>query len=596
MSKIRKESGAFSGPGSYTRLYSGYAYCDAVSSALLERRRKELEYVAEYMFPLLHASFQQYKQEQGLFQLTDRNGIITYSTDSEEVGKLIRSTRYSGPEMLEYLHKSHFMEVESFEAKADIETDKFYSMWYVLRNLAKEPFAIIMGKQQKEPCSEDYIQTFYACCQAVQLHCDYHMSQQSLIDAIPYAVLIVGTDGRIRQANAIAKKCAGCVLEGKRLESVCTAAAGKGASADSAETELVLGHKVISDQWIEHIGQFGEMEERMLVLAASARHVLGTQAAVSGGSDSCGAIIGTSPAMLSVKNTIKMVAKKPVSVLIQGESGTGKELVAKAVHQISGRKGRFIPINCGAMDRNLLYSELFGYEEGSFTGAARGGKKGKIELSDGGTLFLDEIGEMPLDMQVSLLRVLEGRSVMPVGGKSERKVDIRIVAATNRDLKGAVNQGTFRADLYFRLAVIPIHLPPLRERKEDIPELARKFAQQIGEDYGIGGVAISDQVLEGLSQYPWYGNVRELRNTLEYMILMSDDGEVTLSQLKKTMRDVAFQPEGRSGFDGAERETEREEIVRALEKCGNNKSKTAKLLGISRKTLYVRMMRYGIEY
>lgn len=210
---------------------------------------------------------------------------------------------------------------------------------------------------------------------------------------------------------------------------------------------------------------------------------------------------------------------------------------------------------------------------------------------------------MSLDMQVSLLRVLESRSVMPVGGKSERKVDIRVVAATNRDLQNAVNKGTFRADLYFRLAVIPLHLPPLRQRKEDIPALAEKFAQQIREDYGIDEITITEDALTELAAYPWYGNVRELRNTLEYMILMSD-AEVTLDMVKKTMENVAFHPDqqrtdpqdAEEKYLSSDKDSKREEILKALELCGQNKSKTAKMLGISRKTLYVWLMQYGIDY
>lgn len=577
----------------YAELYSSCIYSEFGNEALVERRRQQLKYISEYMFPLLCSSFPDWEKNQEHFILADRNGIIAYSTETGKEGKLVRSTKYSGPEMLDLLHKAHFISVTANEVVNGVELERFYGMWYVLRDISGEPFAIIMSRRWK-PNTEEYVRVFCACCQAVQTYCEFYTSQQSLIDAIPFAVLITGTNGRIRQVNQTAQTYAGGTLVGKRIDDLSAQGKEPPKEESCGKYGYILGHKVLSDRKIEHVGQFGTSERRIILLSATANCELERKNQEE--NDSCSAIIGNSPVMLAIKNTIRLIAQKPVSVLIQGESGTGKELVARAIHRASGRRGRFIPINCGAMDRNLLYSELFGYEEGSFTGASRGGKKGKIELSDGGTLFLDEIGEMPVDMQVSLLRVLEERSVMPVGGKCEKKVDIRVVAATNRNLKQEIHLGNFREDLYFRLAVIPIHVPPLRERKEDIPRLIQKFTQQISKDYDKDEILIPNDVLEAMKEYSWYGNVRELRNTLEYMVLMSNDGEITRSLLEKTMQNVAFGEERRKGFMEDGEAGKKDEILAALAACGNNKSKAAKLLGISRKTLYVWMAQYGIDY
>ncbi len=603
---MEKETGRPQGTGvavPCTELYSGCVYSDLPGGpALLERRKAQLENIAGYMYWLFRTTFKNGRR--GCMQLTDQNGLITHCEDPRLVGKLVSSTAYSGTQMLDILHKSHYMSVIAYEEVKGERTELFYGLWYVLRDLAGEPFAIIM-ERTSEPCSEEYKKDFYFCCRNVQSYCEYRMGQQNLIDAIANPVLITGMNGKIRQVNAAMKNCAAGNLIGASVGSLQETEIRTDCTGGPARAVRILGRKVVSDRLMECVDYSGIRQEHVVVLSASEREPL-----MSGQekNDSCSSIIGSAPAITAVKNTVRQIARKQVSVLIQGESGTGKELVAKAIHQASGRKGRFVPINCGAMDRNLLYSELFGYEEGAFTGASRGGKKGKIELSDGGTLFLDEIGEMPFDMQVSLLRVLEGRSVMPVGGKSERKVNLRIVAATNRDLKREVDKGNFRADLYFRLAVIPIYLPPLRERREDIPDLTRRFARQIRDDYGIEGIAITDEAMRELAACPWYGNVRELKNSLEYMILMSEDAQITLSLVKNTMKNVAFRPwhtdgakpQGEEAAAAAgtpeDRDGRREEILRALENCKNNKTKAARSLGISRKTLYIWMMQCGIEY
>lgn len=578
---------------SYTSLYSGCVYSE-VSKQIYERRRKQLGHIYKFMYPIFAAAFDDLKEEGHIIELTDRNGVVVFGSDERYLGKVVRSLKYSGPEMLDILHRSYYLCVTSYEQVDGHKTEEFSGMWYVLRDLAGEPFAIIMNRINGK-CSKEFIEKGYACCQMVQSYVEHFFSQQALIDAMPNAVLVTSLKGSVKMTNRVLKEQVNEDIIGK---SVCTledTVWEKDGTADHLKLISVLGYKVISDVRIDHLGYQGREAEHVVMLAASAEGLPTQKNSRTSHHPALDAIVGESREISAIKDTILRIAKKPVSVLIQGESGTGKELIAKCIHEVSGRKGRFVPINCGAIDRNLLQSELFGYEEGSFTGAVRGGKKGKIELANGGTLFLDEIGEMPLDMQVSLLRVLEERSVMPLGAKAERKVDIRVIAATNRDLKAEISKGNFRSDLYFRLAVIPIYLPPLRERREDIASLARVFIKRICDEYGLDDVQTTQDFYAALDSYPWRGNVRELRNTLEYMLLMSNGDIINSRFLEKTMSSVTFTAENGEASSLKAQDAKRAELIQALEACGYNKSKAAQLLGISRKTLYVRMTKYGLE-
>ena len=234
-------------------------------------------------------------------------------------------------------------------------------------------------------------------------------------------------------------------------------------------------------------------------------------------------IIGHSSVMQDVFGLVAQVADSNTTVLIHGETGTGKELIARAIHDQSGRRnGPFVAINCAAIPRDLLESELFGHVKGAFTGAVKD-KVGKLELADGGTIFLDEVGELPLELQPKLLRVLQEREVEPVGGVKSHKLDIRVVAATNIDIDKALADGTLREDIYYRLAVIPLHLPPLRERKDDIPLLVRYFCNKFGQ----GQVRFDQDAMEAMTLYPWPGNVRELRHTIEKAVILCESDILT---------------------------------------------------------------------
>ncbi len=303
-------------------------------------------------------------------------------------------------------------------------------------------------------------------------------------------------------------------------------------------------------------------------------------------------ILGQSKAIRQVKEQAARVAGGNSTVLITGESGTGKEIFARAIHQAGALvNGPFISINCGAIPETLLESELFGYEGGAFTGARKEGKAGKFELADGGTLFLDEIGEMPLHLQVKLLHVLQNREVERIGGSKKILVNVRIIAATNRDLELMMQEGKFRKDLYFRLSVIPLHIPPLRERLEDIPVLTSYCLDKYSAMLHKKISNLAPEVMESLLQYSWPGNVRELENVLEYAVNMTDNGEITLEQLPpriKTSQQNQDREPG-SSLKIRVKKFEQEILQDYLEQFGHSpegKSAIARVLAVSRATLY----------
>lgn len=307
-------------------------------------------------------------------------------------------------------------------------------------------------------------------------------------------------------------------------------------------------------------------------------------------------IIGTSPVMAKIKEIIHGLSNSDVSVLIRGESGTGKELIARAIHNTSRRsEGPFIALNCAAIPETLLESELFGYEKGAFTGANKR-KIGFFQLADKGTLFLDEIGDLPASLQAKLLRVLENHTITPLGGEKDFKVDLRLVSATHQPLEAAIQTGGFREDLFYRLNVFPVVLPPLRERRDDIPALARFFLA----GWGRAPESLSDDAVDRLMSYDWPGNIRELRNVLERATIIRPEG--TIGNADILMENSVLGTSGQvTPTNGMEPETlelveiEKLAIKKALAAAGGNKSEAARLLGITRRALYGRLERYGIE-
>jgi DNA-binding NtrC family response regulator len=310
-------------------------------------------------------------------------------------------------------------------------------------------------------------------------------------------------------------------------------------------------------------------------------------------------IIGRSPGMQQIFATVMRVAPSRATVLLAGESGVGKDLIARAIHFHSPRKDRpFVKINCTALPENLMESELFGYEKGAFTGANIS-KPGKFELADTGTVMLDEIGDVPANVQIKLLRILQEREFERLGSNKTQHIDVRVIAATNRDLRVALEDGTFREDLYYRLNVVPIEILPLRERREDIPYLARHFVEKLAPESGDRVTGITDAAIDKLMTYSWPGNVRELENVIERSIVMAsgdklDAGDIRLDMNLKTRAAAAggemALPEGMS-LDAYEQEL----IRNALKQANGNKSQAARILGLTRNALRYRLTQMGIE-
>ncbi|WP_374989785.1 sigma-54-dependent transcriptional regulator [Humidesulfovibrio sp.] len=309
-----------------------------------------------------------------------------------------------------------------------------------------------------------------------------------------------------------------------------------------------------------------------------------------------GGIIGSSPPMRQLLDMLSTIAPSEATVLITGESGTGKELIAKAIHANSSRRnGPYVAVNCAALTETLLESELFGHEKGAFTGAERR-RDGRFQMADKGTIFLDEIGEISMTMQVKLLRAIQEREVQRVGGDHAIKVDVRILAATNRDLMHEVELGRFRQDLYYRLNVVTLSLPPLRDRVEDIPLLATHFLKKFASKNGKQVKGFTPEAMDRLLKYPWPGNVRELENGVERAVVLLAGEYIREQDLPSAiaLSGAGASPAGVNIQDMTLDEIERVAILDALEGAGGNKSETARKLGITRKTLHAKLQRYGV--
>ena len=320
-----------------------------------------------------------------------------------------------------------------------------------------------------------------------------------------------------------------------------------------------------------------------------------------------GAFVGQSRAMAEVEALLAAARASQATVLLRGESGTGKELAAQAVHEGSSRKaGPLVKLHCAALPESLLESELFGHEKGAFTGAAQR-KPGRVELAHGGTLFLDEIGELPLSVQVKLLRVLQEKTFERLGGTQTQSVDVRFVAATHRPLEEMVKRGEFREDLFYRLNVVPVWLPPLRERPEDIAPLARHFLALHAKANGRAPMGLAPDAVALLTQQPWPGNVRQLQNLLERLVVLSESPTLTAAELARELaRQPGVVPSSAHGaapargeasgttLDSQKRDAERSALQDALSRAGNNRTLAARLLGVSRRTLYNKLEEHGL--
>lgn len=419
----------------------------------------------------------------------------------------------------------------------------------------------------------------------------------SVISYVPQGILIFGPDDIIVDANDAAKKQLSLPMPEGKIAAVTPTGDNLNNQNEyriqMADTEyLVMGQ-------IYDLNQVSGRYSKVLVFESS-KSIQERYYEITGTACPAGAydIIGSSPQTIHLQEEIEKVAKSTSTVLITGESGTGKEMVAKAIWKASDRRDKpFIAINCGAIPEPLLESELFGYVKGAFTGADPNGRMGKFELANKGVIFLDEIGDMPLYLQVKLLRVLQERRIIRIGSNQVIPIDVRIIAATNKDLREMIEKKQFREDLYYRLNVIPLWISPLRERREDIVDLVRFFAGRYAGLFGKQVTSITGDVMEQLRSYPWYGNVRELENSIEFMVnMMEEDGILDWKTLPQDILNYA---------DGAEtertvskeagkrilrlKELEEKEIRKALDLFGadtDGKKQAAKALGISLATLY----------
>ena len=438
---------------------------------------------------------------------------------------------------------------------------------------------------------------------------------ESIIDNVEKGIMIVDKQGKITNINKIGVDIfqkekeflikediyhivpnLGNILDELNNDNSTIIKEVKISHSSNYKTELVFKGITHKDQVIGMVITMSNMKENYDIKSATGAFLTFND------------IIGESAAIKNVVTNSKIIANSPSTVLIQGESGTGKEVLAQAMHNYSLRRNKkFVAINCGAIPNNIIESELFGYEDGTFTGAKKGGKPGKFEVANGGTIFLDEIGEMPLDMQVNLLRVLQESRVTRLGGSTEIPIDVRVIAATNKNLKEEVNKGNFREDLYYRLCVIPITLPPLRERKDDVQKLMEYFLTIKSFKLNKPIPKINDELYSNLLSYSWPGNIRQLENYIENIVNLEGNISFDLwdEEHKKDFNNENIYKcnANENNNQLCENENnnlnlnflERKTIEKAILKFGNNMTKTAKALGISRNTLYLKIKKYGIK-
>lgn len=448
----------------------------------------------------------------------------------------------------------------------------------------------------------------------------YLSTLQTILDTSFYGIAVVNRDGIITMVNRATEEFLGMdrsemigkhvteVIENTRLHIV-----AKTGKPEVGWVQRLKGRDIIAEripiiedgQVVGAIGKIifkdiSELEALMKQVELLENKVAYYEKeldAVSSVKYSFSSIIGKSSQIQELKKLALKYSRTDANILISGESGTGKDLFARAIHNASPRCGnKFIHVNCAAIPRELLESELFGYEKGAFTGALKEGKPGKFELASGGTIFLDEIGDMPLEMQAKLLKVIETKEVERVGSTKSIKVDIRIISATNKDLRRLIEEGKFREDLFYRLNVVSLNIPPLRERKDDIDVLIDHFLKEICEKYGRSPISIDEKVRDVFIKYHWPGNVRELMNVIERMVISTDKKTLTLEDVPGYIRnDLTEEKEEKlAGLSEAIAEAEKRTIITALRAVKGNRVKAAKLLGIPRSTLYAKLKKYNI--
>lgn len=444
---------------------------------------------------------------------------------------------------------------------------------------------------------------------------------ETMLSAVDERIVIVDKNGYIEALSTSYAEFLGVdpkgvvgrhvreVIENTRMDTVVRTGVAEVGVAQVIRGEKMIASRIPIVKNGEVVGAFGrvllrnrkdlqELSEKMDSMIMELNLYKRAFEQVSTARYTLGDIVGESASIKALKDVVGQVSKTTSSVLIMGESGTGKELFAHAIHQASARaKEPFVVVNCGTMSQELIESELFGYVEGAFTGAKKGGKQGLFQAANGGTIFLDEIGDIPLPLQVKLLRVLQEREIRKVGSSVSEYIDVRVIAATNRDLHALVKEGQFRADLYYRLNVVALNIPALRDRRTDIPLLVRTLARKIAAREGISITGVSRNAMELLTRYDWPGNVRELENVLERSInFIGPDGVVRAKHLPAAIAglDSSFAAAPCKSLKEQMDAAERQVILDALLANRGCKSKAAKDLGISRTTLYEKMSQHNL--
>jgi transcriptional regulator with PAS, ATPase and Fis domain len=524
--------------------------------------------------------------------LIDPDGCILHSLEDDHVGAVCPGFIYinNNPAIKESLLQGAIVDLYSIEADEGLVS---------MPILTRDSAVCLTITSMKGRIPSDYLRMAFFIYQ--MLYAQYRMVSEfdnaanTLIDLNSESTLIVNEDGIITGANAKCMEFFGVgskdIITGIHVNEI----------VDDYRHLLDLSSPCVGENFMIYARDEWRtaelLERKVLQMPVGGKHtvlsfrfhpslrVIPTPEAEQDRKDAFQGIIGSSPEMKRNITIAHKVAALPSTVLIEGESGTGKELIAHGIHWASGRKGPFVAINCGSLSKELLHSELFGYADGAFTGAKKGGKTGKFKLADKGTIFLDEIGEMSEEMQVSLLRFMQDKMIIPLADNKPQKVDVRIIAATNRNLRQEVETGNFREDLYYRLNVVNIKMPPLRERKEDIPLLANYILQDICTEYGIPVKTFNKNCMKKFTQYDWPGNVRELRNIIERALIVSSGDRITADDLL-----IEKIPQSERLID-----REYSTIVELLGRYDGNISATAKTLGIARTTLYRKMKKLGIE-
>ena len=578
---------------------AGLSQCPSLSPYELQKELRNNHELSQAAVPIMKEYEECFRKEHGILMLFSLKGTLLYAVGDPD---LIRNPALQPGAVLK--KKNDHEELGRWEC--------FMEPLLGGKERTIGVLALLLARQDCHASTSALVHAI-----AANIHNQHHLhdllsDQSTVLELLTDGIVILDRQGGIKAANAHARRIFGIPGE----ESISLGPVSDFVPNGQPFMQILQRKQTIMDE--EVTLKTGTIQKRYILsasfipedkgvvctLAETARmQKFAVRTAGSKAIYRFSDILGESDVIVNAVQLAKVAAQSDITTLLLGESGTGKELFAHAIHNGSARRnGPFVVVNCGALPRDLVQSELFGYEAGSFTGAAKNGKPGKFELADGGTIFLDEIGEMPLDAQTNLLRLIQNKEVARVGGTTTKSVDVRIVAATNRNLSEAVAGGTFRSDLFYRLSVLGINIPALRNRPTDISLLAIHFLHKYASALNRPITGFTPKALQILLHYTWPGNIRELENIIERAVNLAKDTLITESDLPDVLsaRQEVTQPEPaqpRHEYTGANLyQREYQAIVDTLTHCNGNIRLTAQELGIARSALYGKLTRYGIDY